>query len=115
MLPCTAKLSFTRATSPRVTGAPLNTPIGNSLNFSTDGGLEFSWTLYSRSPIRAVPAGTITLEACSAFTTSVGVKPLATSKAGSRSTIICRDFPPNGAGVERPGMVNSRMRMKFRL
>jgi len=98
-----------------VTGAPLNTPIGRSLKRRTDGGLELSWTLYSRSPMRAVPAGTITLDACNAFTTSAGVKPLAAIRAGSRSMLICRDLPPNGAGVDRPGIVNNRIRMKFRL
>ena len=30
--------------------------------------------------MRAVPAGTMTLDACNAFTTSVGVKPSAASK-----------------------------------
>ena len=98
-----------------VTGAPLNTPIGSALKRSTDVGLEFNCTLYSRSPRRAVPAGMITLEACRAFTTSTGAKPFACSRDWSRSTLICRDLPPNGPGVDRPGMVNSRMRMKFRL
>ena len=57
MLVWVAKLSLTCATSPMVTGAPLNTPIGSSLNRSTVVGLELSCTLYSRSPMRAVPAG----------------------------------------------------------
>ena len=65
--------------------------------------------------MRAVPAGTITFDACSAFTTSVGEKPLACSRAGSISTLIWRDLPPNGPGVDRPGMVNSFTRMKLRL
>ena len=60
---------------------PSNTPIGRALNRSTSDGLEFITTLYSRSPMRAVPAGTITLDACSAFTTSVGENPLAASRA----------------------------------
>jgi hypothetical protein len=75
-----AKLSLTRPTSPRVTGAPLNTPIGKALNRSTALGLEFNCTLYSRSPKRAVPAGTITLEACRALTTSTGENPLASRR-----------------------------------
>ena len=76
MLVWVAKLSLTCATSPSVTGAPLKTPIGRALNRSTALGLEFNCTLYSRSPMRAVPAGTMTLEACSAATTSVGDKAL---------------------------------------
>ena len=32
-------------------------------------------TLYSWSPMRAVPAGTMTLDACSALTTSFGERP----------------------------------------
>ena len=115
MFACTAKLSDTVATSPSVTMLPLYTPIGSALNRSTSEGLEFITTLYSRSPMRAVPAGTITFEACSVLTTSVGENPLAASRAMSRSTSIWRDFPPNGPGVDRPGMVNSFTRMKFRL
>ena len=80
MLPCTAKLSVTFDTSPKVTGAPLNTPMGSWLNRSIKSGLELSFTLYSRSPMRAVPAGTITLDAVSAVTTSFGENPLATMR-----------------------------------
>jgi hypothetical protein len=62
-----------------------------------------------------VPAGTMTFDACSVFTTSFSENPLAASSAGSTSTLICRCLPPNGPGVDRPGMVNSFTRMKFRL
>ncbi len=70
-------------------------------------------TLYSRSAIRAVPAGRMTFPADSALTTSLGDSPFAASTFGSMSTLIWRDLPPYGAGDERPGMVNSFTRMKL--
>ena len=39
-------------------------------------------TLNSRSPMRAMPAGTMTLVACSALTTSICEKPLALQLRG---------------------------------
>ena len=62
---------------------PPTTPIGILANSCTASGLEFSATLYSWPPIRAVPAGTITLELCSAFSTALTGRPLALSLAGS--------------------------------
>ena len=71
-----AKLSLTLATSPSDTVRPSRTPTGSAWNCSTICGLEFSLTLNSRSPMRAMPAGTITLVVCSALTTSICDKPL---------------------------------------
>jgi hypothetical protein len=56
--------------------------------------------------MRASPAGRITLDVCSALTTSPADNPLAASACGLISMMICRSLPPNGAGVESPGMVN---------
>ena len=82
-------------------------------NSATEVGLELSSTLYSVPPTRAWPAGTITFDAWSAATTSAGDSPFAASAWGSISMLTCRAFPPNGAGVDSPGIVNSRTRMKF--
>ena len=113
MFVCSAKLSETFATSPKYTTAFPTILIGNRLNSSSNVGLEFIRTLYSRLPILAVPAGRITFEAWRAFTTSAGDKPLEARAVGSISIMICRDFPPNGAGVDRPGIVNNLNLMKF--
>ncbi len=103
-----------RATSPSITGAPSTILTGMRANSATSDGLEFMRTLYSRLPMRAVPAGRITFEVFSALTTSNGESPLLDSARGSMSTLICRCLPPNGAGVDSPGIVNSRTRMKLR-
>ena len=86
---------------------------GRSLNASTESGLALSFTSYSVPPICADPAGTSTLLASTACTTSFGDRPLDATRAGSMSTMIWRDLPPKGAGVARPGMVNRRSRMKL--
>ena len=77
-----AKLSLTLATSPSDTVKPSRTPTGSAWNWSTICGLELSLTLNSRSPMRAMPAGTITLVVCSALTTSICERPLALSLRG---------------------------------
>ncbi len=64
----------------------------------------------------AVPArGMMTLEACSAFTTSVGEKPFAARRGRVKIDIDLTLLAAKWAGVDRPGMVNKRIRMKFRL
>ena len=113
MFACTAYPSRTFATSPSTTVAPSTALTGRSLNACTESGLELSFTSYSVVPICAEPAGTRTLLASTACTTSFGARPFAATRAGSMSTMIWRDLPPNGAGVARPGMVNSRSRMKL--
>ena len=52
-------------------------------------------------------------ELCRALTTSVVERPRAARARGSTSTFTWRWRPPKGAGVESPGTVKSRMRMKF--
>ncbi len=63
--------------------------------------------------MRAMPAGVMTFWLETAFITSAGLSPMESSLVGSMSTAIMRERPPKGAGVERPGMVNSFMRMKL--
>ena len=70
MLVWSAKASETRATSPSSTGAPSTILTGMLANSATSLGLEFMRTLYSRPPMRAVPAGRMTFSLLSAFTTS---------------------------------------------
>ena len=94
MFVCSANPSRTFATSPIVTTAPFTTLMGMLLKPLTVAGLEFIATLYSRSPIRAVPAGIKTLEDCSAVTTSSADNPFPVSALGSTSTVISRVFPP---------------------
>ena len=108
-----AKLSDTLAMSPSSTGAPPTTRTGIEAKSAIDGGLEFIRMLYSNGPMRAVPAGTITFDACSALTTSLADRPFAAMAPGSTSIWICRCLPPNGAGTARPEMVNSLTRTKF--
>ena len=93
--------------------APSTALTGKSLNPCTVSGLELSCTSYRVPPIWAVPAGIRTLLCSTACTTSLGESPFAATRPGSMSTMICRYLPPKGAGVERPGMVNRRRRMKF--
>ena len=113
MLFCTAKPSSTLATSPSRTGTLFTTFSGMRLNSSTVGGLEFMRTLYSVVPMRAVPVGISRFEVCSVCTTSLGDTLLAAISLGLRSTEICRNRPPKGAGTCRPGMVNSLTRTKL--
>ena len=94
--------------------APSMALTGSSLKPCTVSGLELSWTSNRVPPIWAEPAGTRTLLCRTVCTTSLGDNPLAATRAGSMSTMICRNFPPNGAGVARPGIVNSLRRMKLR-
>ena len=96
-----------------MTVAPLTTLIGIAANSVTADGLEFSATLYSRFPMRAMPAGTKMFEFCTAVTTSAAESPLAESRAGFTSIVISRVLPPYGAGVESPGIVKSCRRRKF--
>src|SRR6185312_7304812 len=85
-------------------------PSGIWLNWVRMFGLEFSRTIYSEVPSRAVPAGTMMFDCCSVLTTSCGAKPLADSFIGSRSMVIWRFLPPNGPGIETPGIGNRRRR-----
>ena len=84
----TAYPSRTRATSPRTIVAPSTALTGRSLNSCTEPGLAFSLTSYSVVPICAEPAGTSTLLARTACTTSFGASPFAVTRAGSMSTMI---------------------------
>jgi hypothetical protein len=61
-------------------------------------GIALVRTVYCVSPILASPDGKVRLCALTAFTTSVGVSPLAWSLTGSMSTMICRYLPPSGVG-----------------
>ena len=77
-LVCTAKPSCTWATSRMYTVAPPRAErIGMSLIAWIASGLEFRWTVYSRIPILAVPAGRIRFCALMAPATSVGESPWA--------------------------------------
>ena len=70
MLVWSANASATWATSPSVTGAPSTILTGMRAKSATSVGLELRRTLYSRLPILAVPAGRMTFDVDSAFTTS---------------------------------------------
>ena len=67
-------------------------------------GVALVRTAYCVSPILAVPEGSVRFCALTAFTTSSGVRPLASSFAGSISTMIWRYFPPAGVGSVMPGI-----------
>src|ERR1700757_4096501 len=73
-----------------------------SLNAAIVSGLLLSLTMYSRSPILAVPAGMIRFWLPMAALTSDGDRPCANSAPGSRLTIIWRSPPPPGWGPPRP-------------
>ena len=95
---CTWPTSFTN------TVAPFKTLIGMSFSASIDAGVALVRTTYCFSPILAVPEGTVRFWALTAFTTSIGVRPLATSLAESMSTMIWRYLPPDGVGSVTPGI-----------
>ena len=101
---CTSQPSCTCPTSFTNTVAPFTTLIGMSFSASIEAGVALVCTTYWRSPILAVPEGTVRFWALTAFTTSSGVRPLATSLAGSMSTMIWRYLPPAGVGRVTPAM-----------
>jgi hypothetical protein len=69
--------------------------------------------MYWVSPIFTVPEGKVRFCALTAFTTSMGVTPLASSFAGSRSTMIWRYLPPAGVGKVTPRIGASRCRRLY--
>ena len=73
-----------RATSPIEHGPSDHNFHGDLSKRSTADGLEFKWMLYSNFPMRAVPAGKMMLDACSAVTISAGDNPLEDSSADPR-------------------------------
>ena len=87
------------ATSPSSTGTPLTT-IGMASKSATRAGAEFMETVVLGAPMRAVPAGMMTFEACSAVTTSAGERPLAASpdRAHADAGTCRRRGPPWQAG-----------------
>ena len=74
--------------------APFCSRIGSALRPSTSFGLEFISTMYSRSPILAVPAGRIRFCAAIALETSLAERCLAYIATGSRSTMMFGLWPP---------------------
>jgi len=83
---------------------------GMLLRSSMLAGVALVRTVYCVSPILAVPDGSVRFCAFTAFTTSSGVSPLASSFAGSRSTMIWRYLPPAGVGNVTPWIGASRWR-----
>src|ERR1700745_3278730 len=73
---CTAQPSCTWPTSFRNTVGPLVYLIGILLRSAMVVGIALGRTVYWVSPILARPDGKVRLWALTAFTTSVGVKPL---------------------------------------
>ena len=94
MLICGVKPSRTCATSFTKTVPAAVVRRGKSFISCTLCGLPFSATSCSRAPSLTVPVGRIRFCWLSPSTTSRGVRPLACSRAGSRSTMICRTLPP---------------------
>ena len=66
-------------------------------------GIALVRTVYCVSPIFWRPDGKVRFWALTAFTMSVGVRPVAWSLTGSMSTMICRYLPPSGVGKVTPG------------
>ena len=104
MFCCTSQPSRTCATSFRKMVAPLTNLIGILLRSSIVAGVALVRTVYCVSPIFAVPDGSVRFCALTAFTTSSGVSPRASSLSGSISTMIWRYLPPAGVGSVTPGI-----------
>ncbi len=109
---CTSQPSWTWPTSFTNTVAPFTTLTGMSFNWSMLEGVALVRTAYWVLPILAVPDGRVRFCALTALTTSSGVRPRATSFAGSRSTMIWRYLPPDGVGSVTPGIGASCWRMR---
>ncbi len=104
MFCCTSHPSWTWPTSLTNTVAPFTTLIGMLLRSSMLVGVALVRTVYCVLSILAVPDGSVRFCALTAFTTSSGVRPFASSLVGSMSTMICRYLPPAGVGSVMPGI-----------
>ena len=94
MLVCGENPSRTCATSDRYVVAPLRVRTGMLLSPAMVSGEPLVASVYSVAPILAVPDGSTRFCALTALTTSLGVRPLASSASVSRSTEITRCLPP---------------------
>jgi len=103
ILVCGEKPSRTWATSDRYVVAPFRVITGILFRPSTVSGDPLVANTYSVPPILAVPEGKTRFWVLTALTTSVGVKPLASNAAVSRSTEMTRCLPPYGHGRPHPG------------
>ncbi len=93
---CTAVPSRTCATSPILRIAPVSGSrlSGMSLSRATASSMPFTCTSYWVAPSLTVPVGSDRFCALTAFDTSMGVRPVPASLAGSMSTITWRILPP---------------------
>src|SRR4051812_50218076 len=83
--------------------APFMVRTGRSFRPWIASGDAFMRTVYSVSPIFAVPEGRIRFCVLTAFTTSAGEKTRAGGSGKSRAGQGKRDLPPVGKGVGDPG------------
>ena len=86
---------------------------GIFLNVSRRRGLALVRTLYSVPPMRAVPAGMITLDDCRAATTSAGESPRAAERRGVDVNHDLAVFPAERRRRRKSGIVNRRTLMKL--
>jgi hypothetical protein len=84
-----------------------------SFSAAMASGLLFRLIRYSRSPILAAPVGSVRFCAEIAELTSAGEMPCARKAAMSRSTAICRCFPPAGRGKRVPCTTLSIVRTRW--
>jgi hypothetical protein len=91
--------------------APLTVFTGRSFSSLMVSVLPFISTWYSSGPSLAVPEGRIRFSALTAFTTSVGDRPLACMAAESISIETSRCFPPYGQGTAAPCTVANWVRI----
>ena len=113
MLVCTAKPSWTWATSRTKMVRFPTFRTGTSLSAPMTSGLAFRLIRNSVSPIFALPVGNVRFCAEIARATSWGARPSSRRAARSRSTEICRDFPPIGKGNRVPRTTLSIVRTRW--